>query len=223
LISLEGRDLRKRTARTFDEASGEFDAARPGPWPSIKEIGSLRGKRVLDLGAGTGRNSGYLLESGASVVAADVSMGMLRVLGRKAGVGQTIHLVRCDALSLPFEDSVFDAVVFIAALHHIPEDGGRRAALGEVERVTVDGGVVLITVWAPRERPKGAREAVSDGGSGKDIYVPWADKGERYYHIFSPDELRAVLVDAGFSVMKLYHEQVSKRGVGTNLVAIATK
>jgi ubiquinone/menaquinone biosynthesis C-methylase UbiE len=223
LISLEERDLRKRTTRTFDKASGEFDAARPGPWPSIKEMGSLTGKRVLDLGAGTGRNSGYFLESGASVVAADVSMGMLRVLARKAGAGQPIDLVRCDAVSLPFEDSVFDAVAFIAALHHIPDGGGRRVALGEVERVTVDGGVVLITVWAPRERPKGAREAVSDGGRGKDICVPWADKGERYYHIFSPDELRALLVEAGFSVMKIYNERVSKHGVGANLVAIATK
>jgi SAM-dependent methyltransferase len=223
LNPLEGRDLRKCTARTFDGASGEFDAARPGPWPSVKEMGSIKGKRVLDLGAGTGRNSEYFLEGGASVVAADISIGMLRVLGRKEEVGQAIHLVRCDAMCLPFQDSAFDAVAFIAALHHIADDEGRRAALGEVERVTVDGGVVLITVWAPQEAPKGARCATMDGGSGKDICVPWADKGERYYHIFTPDELRVILADAGLSVMKLYHERVSKRGVGTNLVAIASK
>ncbi len=223
MIPLERREISKRTARTFDGASRDFDSARPGPWPSIKELGSLRGKRVLDLGAGTGRNTGYLLDRGAAVVAADISLGMLNVLGRKIGMEQGISLVMCDAMNLPFRDSMFDAVAAIAALHHIPDAEGRRGALEEVYRVTVKGGVVLITIWAPRELPKGARPADSGGGSVKDIYVPWANEGERYYHMFSADELRLLMEDAGLSVMRLYHEQVSRRGVGTNLVAIASK
>jgi len=220
---LEGREARKRIERTFDRAAEDFDCARRLPWPSIEEMGSLEGKLVLDLGAGTGRNSRHLQELGASVVAADVSAGMLGVLRRKPGAGQGIQAVRCDAMSLPFQDSVFNAVAFVATLHHIPYSSGRRAAVVEVKRVNANGGMALITVWAPQELPRGARSAGGGCGGKGDICVPWAGKGERYYHIFDAEELRALLVEAGLSVAKLYREQVSSRGVGTNLVAVASK
>jgi ubiquinone/menaquinone biosynthesis C-methylase UbiE len=215
--------MRKRTERTFDVASSDFDSTRRDPWPSVKEIGNLKGKRVLDLGAGTGRNSKHFLDGGASVVAADISLGMLRVLGRKFLSQHGVDMLRCDATSLPFPDSVFDAVAFIAVLHHIPDNGGRRRALEEVARVMVFGGVVLVTVWAPKEVPKGARGVAAEGGSGSDIFVPWAGKGERYYHIFPPGELRELIEGAGLRVEKLYHEQVSRRRLGSNLVALASK
>lgn len=223
MIPLHDREINKRTAETFDWASGDFDSARPGPWPSIDEMGSLSGKRILDLGAGTGRNSDHFLQGGASVVAVDVSLGMLRVLGRKTGAEKPIHLLRCDATSLPFRDGSFDGVAFIAALHHLPDHKGRRRALGEVERVTAHGGVVLITVWAPPELPKGAKILASCGGTDRDILVPWAGRGGRFYHIFSPSELRTLLSEAGLTLTKVFHERVSKRALGTNLVAVATK
>jgi SAM-dependent methyltransferase len=220
---LEPGEIRRRTARTFDGASVDFDATRRRPWPSVKGIGSLQGKRVLDLGAGTGRYSRYFLESGASsVVAADVSAGMLMVLDRRRGKEQALFTVRCDATNLPFKDSAFDAVAFIATLHHVPEKEERKRALMEVGRVTSEGGVVLITVWAPRELPKGARPAV-EGGGEKDIYVPWGKEGDRFYHLFSPDELRSLIEEAGLSIISIYHERISHRDQGVNLVAVASR
>jgi SAM-dependent methyltransferase len=216
---LEPGEIRKRTVRTFDGAAPDFNASRWRPWPSIGGIGDLSGKRVLDLGAGTGRNSRHFLEGGAeSVVAADLSTGMLRVLAGKKGKG-AICCVRCDAIFLPFRDSAFDAVAFIATLHHLPGVAGRISAVKEVARVVSDGGVVLITVWAPQGTPKGAKQA---GGEG-DILVPWAKVGERYYHIFTPGELRTLVEKAGLSVVRLYHERVSRREVGANLVVVASK
>lgn len=221
MIALGDRDLRKRTAETFDRVSSSFDSARHGPWPSIREMGSLRGRRVLDLGAGTGRNSEHFLHCGAAVVAADVSMGMLETLRGKLGTDPAIDLVRCDASSLPFRDSVFDGVAFVAALHHIPGEAGRGAALGEVWRVSAEGGSVLVTVWSPQVLPKGAVRAEADGGTCKDVLIPWADMGERYYHMFSLEELSRALSEAGLSVERVYRERISRRGAGTNLVAVA--
>jgi SAM-dependent methyltransferase len=220
---LEPEEIRRRTARTFDGASVDFDATRRRPWPSVKEMGSLQGKRVLDLGSGTGRNSRHFLEGGAaSVVAADVSVGMLRALYQRSGREAGLHAVRCDAMSLPFKDSAFDAVAFIATLHHVPEEEGRERALREVRRVTSAGSVVLITVWAPSGLPKGARPA-SGGGGEKDIYVPWGKEGDRFYHLFSPDELRSLVEGAGLSVVSLHHERISRRDLGVNLVAVASR
>lgn len=223
MIHLDPKEARKRTCRTFDGAAVDFDSTRRWPWPSIGGMGSPQGKKILDLGAGTGRNSMHFLENGAAcVVAADLSLGMLEVLARKGG-GRTLCCVRCDANSLPFEDSSFDAVAFIAALHHLPDADGRLGALREAGRVITKGGAVLITVWSPRALPRGTRPAAGAGGGGTDIFVPWGGEGDRYYHLFSPKELRDLVEEAGLSVVRLYHEQVSRRDVGVNLVVIASR
>lgn len=220
---MEPAEARRRTTSTFDKASLGFDSARRRPWPSIGEMGDLTGKGVLDLGAGTGRNSRHFIEGGAAfVVAADLSAGMLKVLAGRESGGKYICCVRCDAAGLPFADSAFDAVAFIAALHHLPDTNGRRDALREAGRVVRRGGTVLITVWSPREMPKGARPAPGGGGAA-DMLVPWSGEGERFYHLFSPEELRALVEGAGLRVVRLFHEQVSRRGVGVNLVAVASK
>ncbi len=212
--------MSRRTVRTFDAAAEDFNASRHRPWPSIEDMGSVKGKRILDLGAGAGRNYRHFSEKGAGlVVAADLSMGMLRTLMAE-GADNPI-CVRCDARRLPFIDSVFDGVSFIATLHHIPDDAGRHEAAKEVIRVLTPGGVALITVWAPESKPRGVMPAMAGGGA--DIRVPWARIGERYYHIFTPDELRTLVQAAGLSVVKMYKERVSKREVGVNLVLVARK
>jgi SAM-dependent methyltransferase len=52
---------------------------------------------------------------------------------------------RADAVSLPFDDSVFDAVFLFDVLEHIDDEG---AALGEIHRVLRAGGSLLLTVPA---------------------------------------------------------------------------
>lgn len=209
----------RRTAGTFDRASSEFAASRRRPWPSVEMMGSVRGKRVLDLGAGAGRNARHFMEEGAEfVVAADISPGMLDMIGRQEG----LFAVRCDAAHLPFVHSAFDAVAFVAALHHLPA-GAREEAMSEVARVTSRGGAVLVTVWAPERPPMRSRPAPVEGASGRDILVPWGLSGDRYYHLFSSDELRALINGAGLAVSSLYVERISGTDLGVNLVAVAKK
>jgi SAM-dependent methyltransferase len=75
----------------------------------------LAGRRVLDLGAGTGVAGRAALAAGASrVVAADLAPGMLR---RAAAI---VHPVAADAAALPFRDGSFDVVVAAFCLNHMP-------------------------------------------------------------------------------------------------------
>jgi SAM-dependent methyltransferase len=87
----------------------------------------VAGRRVLDLGAGTGVAGRAALAAGADrVVAADLATAMLR----RAGPAQ--HPVAADAAALPFRDQVFDLVVAAFCLNHLSRPG---AALREVRRV----------------------------------------------------------------------------------------
>ena len=77
-----------------------------------------------------------------------------------------------DALSLPFRDGAFDAVISIAVVHHLTTPRRRAAAAEEMLRVTRRGGQILITVWAFEQKRKGEGKSKylapnEDGGNGE--------------------------------------------------------
>ena len=64
----------------------------------------LRGRRLLEVGAGTGREGHELARRGASVCALDFSPEALRLSRQISG---DVRLVRGDALATPFPESSF--------------------------------------------------------------------------------------------------------------------
>ena len=97
---------------------------------------SLDGRRVLDVGAGTGAASRALMVAGArDVVAVDAAVGMLAYVAADrppAAAG--------DARALPFADRSFDAAVAAFSLNHLTDPA---TGLREMARVTRRGGALL--------------------------------------------------------------------------------
>ena len=111
-------------------------------------VAARPGERVLDLAAGTGSSSLPFVAAGAQVVAADFSLGMLRV-GKRAH--PALDLLAGDALRLPFADAAFDAVTISFGLRNVSDVD---AALTEMARVTRSGGRLVVCefshpTWAP--------------------------------------------------------------------------
>jgi ubiquinone/menaquinone biosynthesis C-methylase UbiE len=105
------------------------------------------GQEVLDVAAGDGNFALACAREGASVVACDISPGMVeRGRKRAASEGFEIEWVEADAEALPFEDERFDCVgsVFGAFLAPRPEVASR-----ELLRVVRPGGTVGLTTWTP--------------------------------------------------------------------------
>ena len=116
---------------------------------STREPGEL----ILDVAAGTGTSSASLSRTGARVIAADFSAGMIEV-GRQRQAGNPfIEFVQADATALPFADDEFDAVTISFGLRNIVDP---KAALAEFRRVTKPGGRVVICEFS---RPPAARRA----------------------------------------------------------------
>ena len=222
---------RRELMEAFDRIAHEFHHTRRTPWPSLKEIGDCRGRRVLDLGAGTGRNARRITEWGASVVvAADTSVEMLKVLRKNTNkeMMERVHPVRCDALYLPFVPSSFERVAFIATIHHVAKKENREAAMREVARVTADGGTVLVTAWVLfqrrflRQAPKLIMRKVRGGEVG-DVCVSWGKDAQRFYHLFTLGELKGTVEAPGLSILKAYGERISSRVLHENWVVVAQK
>ena len=101
-------------------------------------LGLRPGQRCLDLAAGTGVSTGDLARSGAYLVGADLSLGMLGV-GRRTRPDTV--LLAGDAVALPFADGAFDAVTISFGLRNVVDP---LAALKEMARVTRPGGRLLV-------------------------------------------------------------------------------
>jgi ubiquinone/menaquinone biosynthesis C-methylase UbiE len=105
----------------------------------------LRGKRIVDVGCGTGRHWKALLAGEpAAMVGYDVSSGMLDVLRRKYPHA-TVHQASADRL-VHAEDGGTDVVLSTLALCHVAE---LDAAIDEWCRVLRPGGDLVLTDFHP--------------------------------------------------------------------------
>ena len=209
----------------YDRIAEDFARTRRRAWPSILELRGGSGI-ALDLGCGTGRNAAALASFGYSVVAADLSIGMLKAF-RKRFAQHGMESVRCDALHLPFIEGSFDAVAFVAVIHHIKGRGNRRGAVAEIRRVTKGGGRILVTAWSMIQarflrRCIGIVSSPLKGGELGDLVVPWGMEGGRFYHLFTKQELEKTIRDSGLKIIKSYGERIRGR-LPENWVVVAEK
>jgi demethylmenaquinone methyltransferase/2-methoxy-6-polyprenyl-1,4-benzoquinol methylase len=134
----------------FDEVSSAYDrtnsllsVGNDQLWriATTRAVAPVAGERILDLAAGTGTSSAALAASGAHVVAADFSEGMLEVGRRRHAGNPRIEFVHADATDLPFDDDSFDAVTISFGLRNVVEP---RKGLAELLRVVKPGGRIVV-------------------------------------------------------------------------------
>jgi ubiquinone/menaquinone biosynthesis C-methylase UbiE len=172
-----GDTLRMGARPDFDARAARYDAIRPqnAVWwrrfDALVEHGDLRGRRVLDVGCGTGALAAALAErAGARVWGVDPSERMLEVA--RSRVPRGVGLKPGHAEALPFKNGWFERVVMSLVVHLVD----RRRAFAEARRVlTADGRLVIATFdhshfdhyWAARFFPSLAnvdRRRFPDGG-----------------------------------------------------------
>lgn len=106
--------------------------------------GPIAGRRVMEVGAGSGRDLLALARAGAVGVVLDyspASLGLVRRQAREQGV--PVLLVQADALRMPFRDGAFDVVFHQGLLEHFRDP---MPLLRENARVTARGGRVIVDV-----------------------------------------------------------------------------
>ncbi len=142
-------------ARRYDVVNDLLSIGQDRLWrkATSRAVNARPDERVLDVAAGTGTSSASFVTGGATCVACDFSLGMLRQGARQRGgadVGN-VRFVAGDALHLPFGDETFDAVTISFGLRNVHDT---VAGLREMLRVTKPGGRLVVCefsspTWTP--------------------------------------------------------------------------
>jgi SAM-dependent methyltransferase len=104
----------------------------------LRQMGSLKGARLLDIGAGLGESSVYFAIQGALVTAVDISPRMVETtvaLGKRYGVEIRGLVATGEDLGLPPDE--FDLVYIANAIHHIRD---RALLIEQIHRTLKPGG-----------------------------------------------------------------------------------
>ena len=152
----------RRTARQL------IDAARDG-----RALG-----RIVDCGAGTGRNLEWLCKYGDAVGVE------LSPTGLAAGRARGRRLVRASVAALPFASSTVDLATSFDVLYCL-DDATERQALSEMWRVLRPGGLIVVNV-AALDILRGSHSTLTH-------------EVRRY----TPERLRSRLEAAGFVIERL--------------------
>lgn len=190
LAALEqaGADLQQLSLEQLAPIDEFHIRGRAATLELAQAVGLGSTNRVLDIGSGIGGTSRCLAkEFGCRVTGIDLTDEYCQVasmLTAKVGLDELIDYRQGDATNLPFEDNEFDVVWTAHVAMNIPD---KRRLYSEMHRVLKPGGTLAIY-------------DVLAGPSGPVMFpVPWARTPDTSF-LVSPEELRLLLQDAGFTV-----------------------
>jgi len=136
----------------------------------ISRFGSLRGKRILDIGSGSGSSAFVLMDKGAkSVQGVEPNPRFVEVAEMRArdeGFSHDVTFLHLkDTSKLPFEDGKFDIVTFSAVIEHI-QPSLRESIIKEAYRCLSPGGLIVFSETPNRVFPY-------DGHTTGLPLIPW--------------------------------------------------
>ena len=180
-------EVLRDAAMGFDSNAAAYERARPSyPAEAVAHVvghGAIGpGRRVIDLGAGTGKLTRLLVPTGADVVAVEPVAGM-RVQLAAALPG--VEVLDGTAEALPLPDHAADAVTVAQAFHWFDPP----VALSQIRRVLQPGGHLFL-IWNMRDR---SHDWVRDFG---DLLVDGPHL-ERPYDSYYDVDYAALVASAG--------------------------
>ncbi len=192
--------------RSRDVAEG-FDALRfGGPIGQLiqetqqtlllRALAPMAGRRILDVGTGTGRAALAFAREGAVVTGVDASAEMLAVAERHAseqGLAATFKVG--DAHQLPFADREFDAAVSLRVIMHTPN---WRQCVSELCRVSSGRVVVDFPALGSFASIESVLRRVRKAMGGE----------TEAYRVIREAAVREVLTASGFRVVEMHRQFV---------------
>ncbi|MEW6410071.1 MAG: class I SAM-dependent methyltransferase [Nitrospirota bacterium] len=130
-----------RFAEQFDDEMNKYDLNKRLSivFEKLLHPGELTGKKLLDVGCGTGWFSLRAIREGAEVVSVDIGHTLLKKVSEKCDSKKAVS----DVLSLSIKDKAFDYILMTEVIEHTSNP---RNAIAEIHRVLKNNGTLIMTV-----------------------------------------------------------------------------
>ncbi len=140
---------------------------------------------VLECACGTGLLSAVIAPKCRLLTATDLSRKMLKKAGKNCAAFRNIRFAQADITALSYPDGSFDKVVAGNVIHLLDDP---LTALGELDRVCKDGGMLIIPTYMNKD--SGGKTSGFAGAAGK--------AGANFKRQFTVDSYRRFFLDAGY-------------------------
>lgn len=134
---------------------------------------NLSGKKIIDLGSGSGNHALYFSQRGYDVLCTDISEGMLELCRRK---GLETKLMDLEDLQLPANE--YDGAWASASLLHVPREKA-PSIIEKIAEILKPGGLFML--------------AVKEGKEERFETHPKYPNTKRWFVYFSDEEVRGLL------------------------------
>jgi len=174
----------------YNTIAKEFDKTRHTHWNCVKQfVWSLKPSTlVADVGCGNGKNE--TIRTDITILANDISTELLTIAKAKNSTHKSFNseYIMADGTHLGYRDSIFDAAICIAVIHHC---SAPKQVVSEIMRTMRPGARLLFTVWAYEQEHKPKWVNLGNG----DFLIPWQDSVHRPYHLFTKEEVLELIQD----------------------------
>lgn len=169
-------------------------------------LGEDYSKKILDVGAGTGRYSVQLANEGYDVTAIELVKHNLGVLKSK---GSSVKAYQGTALDLSrFKDKTFDVTLVFGPMYHLYTLEDKIKALNEAKRVTKDDGTILVayimneySVITYAFKENNIRKCIEEGKLTEDFHV--ISEPKDLYDYVRLEDINKINEEAGMERIKI--------------------
>lgn len=188
----------KHVREVYEKIAKHFSNTRVYTWSWIRDFIERQSSNSLiyDIGCGNGRNMNPDRDRDKKFIGIDNCREFLKIC-RERG----LEVVEASMTSIPLLSGTADAIICIAAFHHLSKMEDRILALLEMKRLVKPGGRILISVWA-KEQPTKTRRTFDRYGDNMVRWDKFGVKYDRYYYIFEKKEIERLFRTAGLTIMR---------------------
>jgi ubiquinone/menaquinone biosynthesis C-methylase UbiE len=181
------KDVLKQAVETYNKIAkiyADYTYHKVQQYQLTKFSSMLPGKRILDVGSGSGRDVEYFLQEGYSALGIDISEGMLKEAKKR--VTKKSVFKKMDFRKLKFKNESFDGIWSMLSLVHTPRKEIIKV-LGGFNKVLVKRGVLFL--------------ALKEGEGEKEVKDSHYKNEPRTFVYFKEKEMRDYLEEAGFEII----------------------
>ncbi len=208
-------DTKTNIKNFYDAQAKNFSLSRKKPWKEfyniLQEIRKYQKDsiNILELGCGDWRLLDYLkqhLEKQINFTWVDISENMIK-LAKEKNPGHTFWAMDMQNFVEEEQQQKYDVIIMVASFQHIPNKQERLIILKNCYKsLNYEWKLIMVnwafTKWFKKKYRKQIILSLLKSLIGlnqiNDIYIPWKDPEnnttyQRYYHIFSGEELNKLL------------------------------